>query len=139
MLPGDIVNKINEYIVPSYYLINKIIGKETTEKLKNEGFIETAAVSFLRGWNVDNTILVAEEIQNLTIMELKMILTRIGFNSKFILSGDVEQSDKFKNKDQSGLAYAIKNLKNINKVGFFEFTDEDIVRNPLISEILKRF
>jgi len=78
----------------------------------------------MRGWNVDNTILVFEEAQNATPSQIKLLLTRIGYNSKFFISGDLEQSDKFKDKTKSGL---------------FEFGMQDIVRNPIIGEILNRY
>ena len=82
-LPGGLEEKLDPYIFPSYYLLNKIIGKDCREKLKEEGFIEVAALAYMRGWNVDNTILVFEEAQNATPAQIKLLLTRIGFNSKF--------------------------------------------------------
>ncbi len=84
-LPGGLEEKLDPYIYPSYYLLNKIIGKDAREKLKDEGFIEIAALAYMRGWNVDNTILVFEEAQNTTPSQMKLLLTRIGFNSKFFI------------------------------------------------------
>lgn len=138
-LPGGLEEKLDPYIYPSYYLLNKIIGKEPREKLKDEGFIEVAALAYMRGWNVDNTILVFEEAQNATPAQIKLLLTRIGYNSKFFISGDLEQSDKYKDKTQSGLYDAKKRLGSLSGVGIFEFGNEDIVRNPIIGEILKRY
>ncbi len=138
-LPGGLEEKLDPYIYPSYYLLNKIIGKESRERLKDEGFIEIAALAYMRGWNVDNTILVFEEAQNATPAQIKLLLTRIGFNSKFFLSGDLEQSDKFKDKTKSGLYDAKKRLENLSGVGIFEFGNEDIVRNPIIGKILERY
>ncbi len=138
-LPGGLEEKLDPYIYPSYYLLNKIIGKEARERLKDEGYIEVAALAYMRGWNVDNTILVFEEAQNATPAQIKLLLTRIGFNSKFFLSGDLEQSDKFKDKTKSGLYDAKKRLNDVRGVGIFEFGNEDIVRNPIISEILRRY
>ena len=138
-LPGGLEEKLDPYIYPSYYLLNKIIGKESRERLKDEGYIEVAALAYMRGWNVDNTILVFEEAQNATPAQIKLLLTRIGFNSKFFLSGDLEQSDKFKDKTKTGLYDAKKRLDGVKGVGVFEFGMEDIVRNPIISEILKRY
>ncbi len=131
--------KLDPYIYPSYYLLNKIIGKEARERMKDEGYIEVAALAYMRGWNVDNTILVFEEAQNATPAQIKLLLTRIGFNSKFFLSGDLEQSDKFKDKTKSGLYDAKKRLEGVRGVGIFEFGNQDIVRNPIITEILKRY
>lgn len=138
-LPGGLEEKLDPYIYPSYYLLNKIIGKDARERLKDEGFIEVAALAYMRGWNVDNTILVFEEAQNATPAQIKLLLTRIGFNSKFFLSGDLEQSDKFKDKTKSGLFDAKKRLHDVKGIGIFEFGMEDIVRNPIIGEILNRY
>ena len=138
-LPGGLEEKLDPYIFPSYYLLNKIIGKDCREKLKEEGFIEVAALAYMRGWNVDNTILVFEEAQNATPAQIKLLLTRIGFNSKFFISGDLEQSDKFKDITRSGLYDAKVRLDGLKHVGIHEFGNEDIVRNPLISQILKRY
>jgi len=138
-LPGNLEEKLDPYIYPSYYLLNKIVGKEARETLKEEGFIEIAALAYMRGWNVDNTILVFEEAQNATPAQIKLLLTRIGFNSKFFISGDLEQSDKFKDKTKSGLYDAKKRLQGVKSIGIFEFGSEDIVRNPLIGLILERY
>jgi len=138
-LPGGLEEKLDPYIYPSYYLLNKIIGKDAREKLKDEGFIEIAALAYMRGWNVDNTILVFEEAQNTTPSQMKLLLTRIGFNSKFFISGDLEQSDKFKDKTKTGLYDAKVRLGDLPNVGIFEFDDKDIVRNPIITEILRRY
>ena len=138
-LPGGLEEKLDPYIYPSYYLLNKIIGKDAREKLKEEGFIEIAALAYMRGWNVDNTILVFEEAQNTTPSQMKLLLTRIGFNSKFFISGDLEQSDKFKDKTKTGLYDAKVRLGDLKNVGVFEFDTKDIVRNPIITEILKRY
>lgn len=138
-LPGGLEEKLDPYIYPSYYLLNKIIGKEARERMKDEGYIEVAALAYMRGWNVDNTILVFEEAQNATPAQIKLLLTRIGFNSKFFLSGDLEQSDKFKDKTKTGLYDAKKRLEGVRGIGIFEFGNEDIVRNPIISEILRRY
>jgi phosphate starvation-inducible PhoH-like protein len=93
-LPGNVEEKLDPYIFPSYYLLNKIIGKESREKLKEIEVIEVFALAFMRGMNIDNSILIFEEGQNATPSQMKLLLTRIGFNSKFFISGDVEQSDK---------------------------------------------
>lgn len=138
-LPGGLEEKLDPYIFPSYYLLNKIIGKDCREKLKDEGFIEVAALAYMRGWNVDNTILVFEEAQNATPAQIKLLLTRIGFNSKFFISGDLEQSDKFKDITRSGLYDAKVRLDGLKNIGIHEFDSNDIVRNPLISQILKRY
>jgi len=138
-LPGNLEEKLDPYIFPSYYLLNKIIGKEAREKLKDAEIIEVFALAYMRGMNIDNTILIFEEAQNSSPNQMKLLLTRIGFNSKFFISGDIEQTDRYKDKKQSGLYDAIQKFKNVNDMGVFEFSDDDIVRNPLISKILKKY
>lgn len=138
-LPGGLEEKLDPYIFPSYYLLDKIIGKEAKEKLKDEGLISVQALAYMRGWNVDNTILIFEEAQNATPNQIKLLVTRIGFNSKFFISGDLEQSDKYKDRTKSGLYDAKERLKNIKDIGVFEFGINDIVRNPIITEILKQY
>ena len=138
-LPGNVEEKLDPYIFPSYYLMNKIIGKEAREKLKENDIIEVFALAYMRGMNIDNSILIFEEAQNSTPNQMKLLLTRIGFNSKFFISGDLEQTDRYKDKTHSGLWEAIKKFKDLQDVGVFEFEDKDIVRNPLISKILKRY
>jgi phosphate starvation-inducible PhoH-like protein len=138
-LPGNVEEKLDPYIFPSYYLLNKIIGKTAREKLKEIEAIEVFALAFMRGLNIDNSILIFEEAQNSTPSQMKLLLTRIGYNSKFFISGDLEQTDRYKDIKQSGLYDAIQKFQNMNDVGVFEFEIKDIVRNPLISKILKRY
>ena len=139
-LPGNVEEKLDPYIFPSYYLLNKIIGKETREKLKEIEVIEVFALAYMRGMNIDNSILIFEEGQNASPSQMKLLLTRIGFNSKFFISGDVEQSDKYKNKTHSGLWDAIEKFRGSESILIFEFKDKnDIVRNPLISKILEKY
>jgi phosphate starvation-inducible PhoH-like protein len=139
-LPGNVEEKLDPYIFPSYYLLNKIIGKDNREKLKELEIVEVFALAFMRGMNIDNSILIFEEGQNATPSQMKLLLTRIGFNSKFFISGDVEQSDRYKNKTHSGLWDAIEKFRNDDNIATFEFKDKnDIVRNPLISKILQKY
>ena len=138
-LPGGVEEKLDPYIFPSYYLLNKIIGKEAREKLKEIEAIEVFALAYMRGMNIDNSILIFEEAQNSTPSQMKLLLTRIGFSSKFFISGDLEQFDRHKDKTQTGLWDVLVKLKNVDDVGVFEFDSEDVVRNPLISKILKKY
>jgi phosphate starvation-inducible PhoH-like protein len=138
-LPGNLEEKLDPYIFPSYYLLNKIIGKEIREKLKSIEVIEVFALAYMRGMNIDNSILIFEEAQNSSPGQMKLLLTRIGFNSKFFISGDIEQTDRYKNKEHSGLFDAIEKFKDVPDIGIHKFGDEDIVRNPLISKILKKY
>jgi phosphate starvation-inducible PhoH-like protein len=138
-LPGNVEEKLDPYIFPSYYLLNKIVGKDIREKLKEIEAIEVFALAYMRGMNIDNSILIFEEAQNSTPSQMKLLLTRIGFNSKFFISGDLEQFDRHKDKTQTGLWDALKKFNDVNDIGVFEFNSEDIVRNPLISRILKKY
>ena len=138
-LPGNLEEKLDPYIFPSYYLLNKIIGKESREKLKQHDIIEVFALAYMRGMNIDNSILIFEEAQNCTPSQMKLLLTRIGFNSKFFISGDVEQTDRYRDKTQSGLYDALNRFKDIENISVFEFGNEDVIRNPIISKILKKY
>jgi phosphate starvation-inducible PhoH-like protein len=138
-LPGNVEEKLDPYIFPSYYLLNKIIGKETREKLKEIESIEIFALAYMRGMNIDNSILIFEEAQNSTPSQMKLLLTRIGFNSKFFISGDLEQFDRHKDKTQTGLWDAMKKFRDLQSIGVHEFNENDIVINPLITQILKRY
>lgn len=138
-LPGNLEEKLDPYIFPSYYLLNKIIGKEAREKLKENDIIEVFALAYMRGMNIDNSILIFEEAQNSTPSQMKLLLTRIGFNSKFFISGDIEQTDRYKDKTQSGLYDAVNRFQDMNGIGTFAFENKDVIRNPLISKILNRY
>jgi phosphate starvation-inducible protein PhoH and related proteins len=138
-LPGNVEEKLDPYIFPSYYLLNKIIGKEAREKLKAMEVIEVFALAYMRGMNIDNSILIFEEAQNATPKQMKLLLTRIGTDSKFFISGDLEQTDRYKDKKHSGLWDALERLKNMSEVGVHQFGDDDVVRNPIITELLKRY
>ena len=138
-LPGNLEEKLDPYIFPSYYLLNKIIGKESREKLKEAEIIEVFALAYMRGMNSDNSILIFEEAQNATPKQMKLLLTRIGFNSKFFISGDLEQTDRYKDIRHSGLYDAITKFNFLDDIGIFEFGQNDVVRNPLITKILRKY
>jgi phosphate starvation-inducible PhoH-like protein len=138
-LPGNVEEKLDPYIFPSYYLLNKIVGKDIKEKLKEYDIVEVFALAYMRGMNIDNSILIFEEAQNCTPKQMKLLMTRIGHNSKFFISGDLEQTDRYKDITHSGLYDAIERFRNIKNIGIFNFSVDDIIRNPLISEILKRY
>jgi len=138
-LPGNVEEKLDPYIFPSYYLLNKIIGKEAREKLKDAEVVEVFALAYMRGMTIDNSILIFEEAQNATPKQMKLLLTRIGTNTKFFISGDIEQTDRYKDKKHSGLYDALTRFNGIPGVGIFEFGDKDGVRNPIITKILQRY
>ncbi len=138
-LPGNVEEKLDPYIFPTYYLLNKIIGKDAREKLKEMEVIEVFALAYMRGMNIDNSILIFEEAQNSTPNQMKLLLTRIGFNSKFFISGDLEQTDRYKDKTHSGLYDAITRFNNVKQILCHEFSQKDVVRNPLITKILEKY
>jgi phosphate starvation-inducible PhoH-like protein len=138
-LPGDEKEKLDPYIRPSYYLLEKIIGEKNIERLKEINAIEVMALAYMRGMNIDNTVLIFEEAQNATPKQMKLLLTRIGFNSKFFISGDLEQFDRHKSKLETGLWDIIEKMKDIKDIGIFDFYLEDVVRNPIITKILERY
>ena len=138
-LPGNLEEKLDPYIFPSYYLLNNIIGKEAREKLKEAEIIEVFALAYMRGMTIDNSILIFEEAQNATPKQMKLLLTRIGTSSKFFISGDIEQTDRYKDKKHSGLYDALIRFNNIPGIGVFEFGDKDGVRNPIITKILQKY
>jgi len=138
-LPGDMKAKMEPYVASSIDIVDKIIGKSNREKLMESETLQVEALAFIRGKSIDNSILIMEEGQNMSPNQIKTLLTRIGSNSKFILSGDLDQSDKYDCVSKSGLYDAIQRHKNIPEIGFFEFTIDDIVRNPIIGKILKNY
>lgn len=138
-LPGDVNEKLEPFIYSSFYLIDEIIGKESRLNLKSQNILQVLALAYLRGVNIDNAILIFEEAQNSTISQMKTLLSRIGKNSKFIISGDIKQVDRFKKQNQSGLIDAMSRLTNINDITQMDFENADIVRNPLIEEILTKY
>jgi phosphate starvation-inducible protein PhoH and related proteins len=138
-LPGNLEEKLDPYIFPSYYLLTKIVGKEAKEKLVQADVIEVFALAYMRGMNIDNSILIFEEAQNSTPNQMKLLLTRIGFNSKFFISGDVEQTDRYKDKTHSGLWDAMTRFNDIEGFGVYNFEAKDIIRNPIITKILDKY
>lgn len=138
-LPGDINQKMEPYIFSTLYLVEKLVGKETLKNLMGRDIIEIFPLAYMRGINIDNCIVIAEEFQNATPGQVKTLLTRIGDDSKFIISGDLEQSDRYKNSKDSGLADALNRLNGVQEIGIFKFSQSDIVRNKIISIILDKY
>lgn len=149
-LKGSLEDKLAPSAYPHLYTLSKIItsankdinGMDIVKQLKKEGKIEIMCVSFLRGLTLDNSIVIIEEAQNLPKSSFKTILTRIGENSKYIFDGDLEQIDNKelrRNVENCGLKYSIDKLKDIYGVGVIEFTNDEIVRNPIITQILNKW
>ncbi len=137
-LPGDLKEKIDPYLIPLYDGIIEAIGSENQEKCVNKKIIEIAPLAYMRGRTLENAIIILDEAQNATKMQMKMFLTRLGFNSKMIVTGDITQID-LPRKSDSGLVDAYYRLKNIKGVKFIEFDSRDVMRHPLLFEIIKRY
>jgi len=138
-LPGDLKEKMQPHLASSIDIVDKILGKVTRIELEKSEDLGLEALGFIRGKTIDNSILIVEEAQNMSPSQMKTLLTRIGYNSKYIISGDLDQSDKYRNVEQSGLFDAIRKHSNISEIGLFEFDINDIVRNPIITRILMNY
>ena len=131
--------KMDPFIASTLDIFDKILGKHNRRKMEDLEILEIQPLAYIRGKSIDNSILIMEEAQNMSPNQMKTLLTRIGENSKFIISGDLDQSDRYKNITQSGLYDAIKKHINIPEIGIIEFSNDDIVRNPVISKILANY
>ncbi|HEV8659917.1 MAG TPA: PhoH family protein [Thermoanaerobaculia bacterium] len=137
-LPGDIAEKINPYLRPLYDSLYDIIGFEKVEKLIERSIIEIAPLAFMRGRTLNDAFIILDEAQNTTPEQMKMFLTRLGFGSKAVVTGDVTQVDLPEGK-KSGLRAARKILEDVEGISFFDFTDKDVVRHPLVSKIVTAY
>lgn len=137
-LPGDLKEKIDPYLIPIYDALNDAIGKEHVEKLIEKGMIEVAPLAYMRGRTIDNAIIILDEAQNATLTQMKMFLTRLGFGSKMIITGDLSQID-LPNKNTSGLIEAINLLQGIEGIKMIRFQREDVMRHPLVFKIIERY
>jgi phosphate starvation-inducible protein PhoH and related proteins len=138
-LPGDLKEKLEPHLASSIDIVDKLVGKANRVKLEEAEIIMVQPLGFIRGKTIDNSIVVIEESQNISPALLKTLLTRIGENSKYIISGDLNQSDKFRRFTQTGLYDIFQRLRTVPEIGFFQFEPEDIVRNPLITKILEHY
>ena len=111
---------------------------EQSDKLLEKGIIEIAPIAYMRGRTLDNAFIILDEAQNTTTNQMKMFLTRLGFNSKMVITGDITQID-LQSKNQSGLVEAINLLKGVNDIRFVYFTSTDVMRHPLVSKIIERY
>jgi len=134
-LPGDIAEKVNPYLRPLYDALYDIIGFEKVEKMIERSVIEIAPLAFMRGRTLNDSFIILDEAQNTTPEQMKMFLTRLGFGSKCVVTGDVTQVDLPAGK-KSGLRDARATLDGVEGICFFDFTDKDVVRHPLVSKIV---
>lgn len=138
-LPGDLKEKVDPYLMPLYDSLNEILGEEQVEKLIEKKVIEVVPLAYIRGRTFSNACVILDEAQNTTDRQMLMFLTRIGQNAKMIINGDITQIDLNISRNRSGLVSAMEKLRDIKRIGFVEFLDSDVVRNPLIEKIIKRF
>ena len=137
-LPGDLKEKVDPYLRPVYDALYQILGKEQTTRLMERDIIEIAPLAYMRGRTLDDAFVILDEAQNTTIMQMKMFLTRLGFNSKMIINGDTSQIDLPK-KVKSGLIDATEKLKHIKQIDFVHFSASDVVRHPVVAEIINAY
>jgi phosphate starvation-inducible PhoH-like protein len=137
-LPGDLKEKIDPYLQPLYDALQDMIPSKKLEDFIKEGIIEIAPLAFMRGRTLSNAFVILDEAQNTTILQLKMFLTRMGLNAKFIVTGDVTQID-LPRRSNSGLIFAMKLLRNIESISVVQFNTNDIVRHRLVRDIVDAY
>ena len=137
-LPGDLQNKVDPYLRPLYDALFEMFGQESFVRLSEHGAIEVAPLAYMRGRTLDDSFIILDEAQNTTREQMKMFLTRLGFNSKMVITGDITQIDLPEAK-KSGLIEALKVLKNVEDIAQNRFTDKDVVRHKLVQDIVKAY
>ena len=134
-LPGDLKEKLDPYLQPLYDALRDMIPHERLENFIEKKVIEVAPLAFMRGRTLDDAFVILDEAQNTTHSQMKMFLTRMGMNAKFIITGDPSQIDLPKNQ-QSGLQEAMKILRNVEEIGFIHLNESDVVRHPIVKKII---
>jgi phosphate starvation-inducible protein PhoH and related proteins len=137
-LPGDLKEKVDPYLRPIYDSLYSILGTNTTDHLMERGVIEVAPLAYMRGRTLDDAFIILDEAQNTTDAQMKMFLTRLGFNSKMIVNGDMTQVD-LPGRQRSGLIDAKHILKNIDQIKFVDFSANDVVRHPVVAKIINAY
>jgi len=137
-LPGDLIQKINPYLKPLYDALFELLSPEKVMGLIEKGYIEIAPLAYMRGRTLNNAYIILDEAQNTTTSQMKMFLTRLGANSRIVISGDVTQID-LDRPERSGLLQSMKILKNVDGIEFIHFTKEDISRHPVVEKIVAAY
>ena len=137
-LPGDLQNKVDPYLRPLYDALFDMLGAETYQRYVERGNIEVAPLAYMRGRTLDDSFIILDEAQNTTGEQMKMFLTRLGFNSKMVITGDVTQIDLPDGK-RSGLKEAVRILKGVDDIAIFRFTEKDVVRHKLVQDIIRAY
>ncbi len=137
-LPGDLKEKVDPYLQPLYDALNILLGNESVEKMIEKKTIEIAPLAYMRGRTLEDAFIILDEAQNTTDAQMKMFLSRMGYNSKMIINGDVTQIDLPLNQT-SGMLNALALLEGMSEIAIIKLQFSDIVRHPLVSKILKRY
>lgn len=137
-LPGDLQEKVNPYLRPVYDALYQVLGMEHTARLMDRGVIEIAPLAYMRGRTLEEAFVILDEAQNTTNAQMKMFLTRLGNHSKMIINGDKTQIDLPRGAE-SGLIHAEKILRGIKRIAFIEFSTQDVVRHPVVADIIKAY
>ena len=137
-LPGDLKEKVDPYLTPLYDALNDMLGSEQVERLIERGTIEVAPLAYMRGRTLDDSYVILDEAQNTTTAQMKMFLTRLGFNSHMVINGDITQIDLNSNT-KSGLVEATSILRNMDDIAIIELSADDVVRHPLVQKIIERY
>ena len=137
-LPGDLKEKVDPYLRPLYDGLNTVLGREQTQRLIERGVIEIAPLAYMRGRTLDDAFVILDEAQNTTHAQMKMFLTRLGFGSKMVVTGDQTQIDLPKGV-KSGLKEAVKKLSGVSAISIMKMDQSDVVRHPLVSKIINRY
>ena len=137
-LPGDLSQKVDPYLRPVYDALYEMMGFDKVEKLISRHVIEVAPLAYMRGRTLNNAFVILDEAQNTTPAQMKMFLTRIGFGSRAVVTGDITQTDLPDGKN-SGLQHSLKILKDLEDIGFTYFTSKDVVRHPLVQTIVEAY
>ena len=137
-LPGDLQDKVDPYLRPLYDALFEMMGAETFQRNLEKGAIEVAPLAYMRGRTLDDSFIILDEAQNTTPEQMKMFLTRLGFNSKAIITGDITQID-LPNARRSGLIEAVKVLKKVEDIAIIRLSDKDVVRHKLVQDIIKAY
>lgn len=137
-LPGDLKEKVDPYLRPLYDGLHTVLGVENTDRLIERGIIEVAPLAYMRGRTLNDAFVILDEAQNTTSMQMKMFLTRLGFGSKMVVTGDETQIDLPKNTS-SGLVESVSKLEGVKGIGVNHFSAEDVVRHPLVTKIIKAY
>ena len=137
-LPGDMAEKVNPYLRPLYDALHDMVDFDRAKEMVERGIVEVAPLAFMRGRTLSNAFVILDEAQNTTPVQMKMLLTRLGFGSTCVITGDVTQIDLPRGVE-SGLSHALKLLRDVNEISIVHFTDEDVVRHPLVSRIIQAY